>query len=42
MTGKIATIRTIHAWKQGLGGQFPWGAAADAARVYEVDYIFAF
>ena len=29
-------------WKPGLGGQFPWGAAADAVRVYEIDYIFAF
>ena len=29
-------------WKQGLGGQFPRRAAADAVRVYEIDYIFAF
>ena len=40
MTGKIGTLRTIHGNQ--AGGQFPWGAAADAVRVYGIDYTFAF
>ena len=34
--------RSSRSMETSLGGQLPWGAAAEAVRVYEIDYIFAF